>query len=397
MRIESPGRPVADDSGGRAASPGANAGDRAEWRLTLAVAVLVLALFGALCALRYEPLGYLIGDGPYYAEAAVSLLYDGDLDLRNQLAGGLSVHGPQVALGRDGVWYPKHPLLLPVLALPFLFVFGMPGFLIFNLLVLAGLSAAMLRLARRHAPPPAATCAVLVLLFGTFLRAYAYNLSPDLLGTLLLTLGVLAIMSSRCGLGGGLLGTAVLGKLLMVVALPFAVSFAAARAGPRGAARFAAGAALPLALLGGMNAALFGSPLVTAYDRNVMLRDGQLLATSHWSLFGGDLSAGLRGELLDPRHGLLPTAPVLLLAIPGAALLARRRLSDAVFLHGLSVFLILFLAGYRDWAASHYGNRFLLPAVALSAPAVALALERGWTAVRHRRPPSRRVGLRAPA
>jgi len=345
-----------------------------EWRQTAAVALLVLLLFGLLCFTQYRPLTYLVGDGPYYAETAVSLLYDRDLDLRNQLAGGFEVHGPQIALGADGAWYPKHPILLPVLALPFLLSFGLPGFLIFNLMVIAAVAAAMLRLARLHAPPGPAATAVLALLFGTFVRAYAYNLSPDLLATLFLTLGILALLRGRSFLSGLLLGTAMLGKLLLLVTLPATLVFSAARGGARGGARHLMGLLPPLALLGLLNLWLFGSPFVTSYDRNASIAEGQIITTSHRSLFGDDFLAGLRGEMVDPRHGLLPTAPILLLAIPGTILLARRRGPDALLTGGLSALLILILASYRDWSASHYGNRFLMPVVALAAPSVALAL-----------------------
>jgi hypothetical protein len=353
-----------------------------EWRLTLCLSILCLVLFGSEGLRRYSPLGYLIGDGPYYAQTSVSLLYDGDLDLRNQLLGGLAVHGPQIALGLDGAWYPKHPILLPVLALPFLWLFGVPGFLVCNLFVLAGLAAAMLRLARQHAPPPASVAAVLALLLGTFLRSYAYNFSADLLATLFLTLGVLALQKSRPAWGGFLLGVAVLGKILLVLALPLALTFAAVRSGWRGVLRLAAGSALPLGLMACLNATLFGSPFVTSYDRNVLLQDGALVVTSHRGQFHGDPLSGLVREFLDPRHGLLPTAPVLLLAIPGTVLLARRRLSEALFSLGIAASLIAFLATYRHWDTSHYGNRFLMPVIALSAPAVALALEHGWAAAR---------------
>jgi hypothetical protein len=240
----------------------------------------------------------------------------------------------------------------------------------------------MLRLARRHAPPLASAGAVMALLLGTFLRAYGYNFSPDLLGALLLALAVLALLTARPALGGLLLGLAVLGKLLLVLAIPFALAVAAARAGLRGAVRLAAGSALPLGLLLSLNAALFGSPLVTSYDRNVTLQGGTFVLTSHRNDFSGEIVSGLRGEFLDPRHGLLPTAPVLLLAIPGTILLLRRRRSDALFFVSFSAFLVLFLAAYRSWDASHYGNRFLMPVIALSAPAVALALERAGSAAR---------------
>ncbi|HKQ96943.1 MAG TPA: hypothetical protein VJV75_03625, partial [Candidatus Polarisedimenticolia bacterium] len=105
-------------------------GGRPPWLSTVAVAAAVFLAFGAVILARYRPLTWLVGDGPYYAETAVSLLHDHDLDLRNQLPGGLVVHGPQIALGAGGEWYPKHPILLPVLGLPFLAAFGLPGLLL---------------------------------------------------------------------------------------------------------------------------------------------------------------------------------------------------------------------------------------------------------------------------
>ena len=333
-------------------------------------------VFATWSAIVYTPLGYLIGDGPYYAATAVSMLHDGDLDLRNQLAGGLVVHGRQIALGSGGAWYPKHPILMPIATLPFLALFGMPGLLVFNLAVLAALAAALFRLARLYAPPAAAAAAALVLIFGTFLRAYAYNLSPDLFALLLVTLGFLFLLRGASGKAGCLLGAAFLAKLLLVVLLPAACLQVMIRSGARRAARFAAGCALPIAALLLYDAALFGSPFVTSYDRNADIVDGRVVTTSHRDLFDNDVAQGLRGEILDARRGLLPTAPVLLLAIPGFLLLFRRRPGDALFLLGVAGFLIVLLAAYRDWNQSHYGNRFLMPVIACAAPATALAIER---------------------
>jgi 4-amino-4-deoxy-L-arabinose transferase-like glycosyltransferase len=343
--------------------------------LMAGLALAVFAIAGLWCATHYTPLGFLVGDGPYYAETAVSILHDGDLDLRNQLRGGLQVHGPQIALGRNGAWYPKHPILLPLLALPFLSVFGMPGLLVFNLLVLAGVAAALYDLARLYATAAAAAAAVVVLILGTFLRAYAYNLSPDLLALLFVTTGLACLLRGRALAAGTLLGIAALGKILLLVLLPLAMVYAAARGGGRGTARLAAGCAGPLFALLALNTALFGSPLVTSYDRNVTMVDGRAVTTSHRGLFDNDVLAGLAGELTDQRHGLLPTAPALLLALPGFVVLARRRAADALLMLGMSVFLVLLLAAYREWNQSHYGNRFLMPVIACAAPAVALALQ----------------------
>ena len=78
------------------------------------------------------------------------------------------MHGPQIALGPGGEWFPKHPILLPVLGLPFLAAFGLPGLLVLNLVVLAGFAALLFRLAARFAPPGAAAAAVAILLLGTW-------------------------------------------------------------------------------------------------------------------------------------------------------------------------------------------------------------------------------------
>ena len=349
-------------------------GERA--RFSVAVGLVVLLAGGAYAASIHRPLTFLVGDGPYYAATAVSILYDRDLDLRTQLRGGLEVHGAQIALGPDGAWYPKHPILMPLVALPFLACFGMDGFLVFNLLVLSGVAALMAHLARRRTPPGPAAAAVVVLLAGTFFRAYVYNLSPDLFGTLLFLLAVLLLFEGRCAGAGIALGAAVAAKFLLVVLVPVVLLAAGAAGGWKRAGRLAAGLAPAAAALLLTNAVLFGSPFVTSYDRGVALRAGQERLLTHWTRFDGDPLRGLAGEIADPRHGILPTAPALLLAIPGLLLLARRDRREALFTAAVFATLLATLAPYREWSASHYGHRFLMPAIALCAPATALALER---------------------
>jgi hypothetical protein len=334
---------------------------------------VTFVVFGAQALARYQPLTYLVGDGPYYAMAAVSLLHDGDVDLRNQLNGGLEVHGPQIALGRDGEWFPKHPVLLPVLGVPFLVLFGVPGLLVLNLLVLAALAAAMFGLARRFAPAPDAALATVALVAGTFMRAYAYNLSPDLLAALLATLAALALLDGRMTACGLLLGTMVMAKPLLIAFVPPALAYAVARGRLRAVARVACGGLLPLAAMLLLNLALFASPFVTSYDRNVVFVGGSATMVSHRSLFDHDPVAGARAQILDSRHGLLATAPILLLALPGTMVLLRRRRAEALWLSGSAAALFALLCVYRPWSTSHYGNRFLLPAVAFATPAVAAA------------------------
>jgi hypothetical protein len=375
-----------DHGAERMASAGERKGvDRALGALVFAI---VVAWAAGRSWSQYRPLTYLLGDAPYYAMTAVSLVQDHDLDLRNQLRGGLEVHGKQIALGRDGEWFPKHPVLMAVAAAPFLVALGIPGLLAFNILVLGALAVAMMRLARPAAPPWAGALAALLLVLGTFLRRYDYDFSPDLFATLVLVLGLLALARGRDGAAGALLGLGVAARLAHVLLLPLALAYAGWCRGRRGFLRSAAGCAPTLLALALLNLALFGSPLTTPYDRNVVRRDGDLVVVSHRGLFDGDPVRGVAGQLFDPSHGLLPTSPIILLALPGVVLHYRRRPREALLYLAVGEFLLLFFGTYRYWAASHYGPRFLMPLVALAAPSMALTLEhlaallRGWRAGR---------------
>lgn len=361
------------DQDGR--GPFAGGRSRRERGITAGLFALVVTCFGARAAWQYSPLSYLPGDCPYYAATSVSLVHDGDLDLRNQLRGGLEVHGRQIALGTDGGWYPKHPLLMPIAAAPFVAAFGVPGVLIFNVLVLGGLAVALMRLACPFVAPRPAAISAFLLVCGTFLRRYGYNFSPDLFATFVLILGLLALFRGRDVTGGFLMALAVAAKLSHLFLLPLGLLYVLLCRGWRRCWGAVAGAAAPLVALGALNLAMFGSPLVTPYDRNVVVQDGLAATVSHRGFFDRPLWRGLAGEIADPRHGLIPTSPVLLLAVPGFVLLFRRHPREAVLTLAIGEFLLFFFGTYRYWAASHYGNRFLMPLVAVASPSVASALQ----------------------
>jgi len=368
---------VAVPAGSRAGRGPAEGGHRSASATLPAAALLgtILLLFGGRILAQYRPLTYLTGDCPYYALTAVSLLYDHDLDLRNQLRGGLEVHGKQIALGRDGAWYPKHPILMPIVAVPFILLFGLPGTLILNLLVLGALALALMRLAGQVAAPWPSAVAAFLLIAGSFLRAHVYAFSDDLFATLILVLGLVALVEGRDGAGGLLLGLGVAARLAHLLLLPFGVFYAfRCRGWPRGL-RAIAGALGPLLAVAALNLAMFGSPLVTSYDRNIVHRGDALVMVSHRGLFGGSLVRGVAGELFDPVHGLLPTSPAIFLALPGLPLFWRRRPREALLYLALGEFLLLFFATYQYWSASPYGPRFLMPLVAIAAPPAALTLQ----------------------
>jgi hypothetical protein len=345
-----------------------------------AVFLVAVAVLGAQAAAQYRPEMYFEGDCPYYISTTLSIVHDFDIDLRNQLLGGLPVHGRQIALGRDGQWYPKHSLLMPVLAVPFYALFGMPGFAIFGLLILGMLAMAFFCLARLVAPRLPSAAAALLLIAGTFLRRYDYNITPDLLAALVAALGLFLLLRGRDLGGGCVFGVAVFAKLTNLFLLPFAWIYVFLCRGRRGLGRSIAAAAVPLSFLLLLNQVLFGSPLVTSYDRNVLPRNGELTLVSHRGQFDGELWEGLSGILLNRDHGLIPTSPALWIALPGLALMWRSHRREAALTLVLGEFYLLLFATYRYWATTRYGNRFLILLLVLAAAPMALALE--WTVAR---------------
>ena len=361
--------------------------------LPLLLLLIAAGIIASLWGRTVSSGDFLIGDCPYYASAAVSLRVDGDLDLTNQLRGGLTVHQRQVALGRGGEWYPKHPVLMSLLSVPFYALFGVAGFLAFNVLVMTALAAVVWALCRRHVSGGVAAFSTVVILAGSFLRAYVYNYSPDLFSTLLVLCGLLLAFQERPLAAGALLGLSVMAKLTNLFGLLLVAGFLLARPPRRGALRLAAGAFPFLAVLALLNIAMFGSPAASGYDRTLVMEDGVMTTVSHRGFFDLPPLEGVRGQLLSPRTGLFPTSPVLLLALPGLVLLIRRRPWEGLLLLCLCEFIFLLFSTYRWWATSHYGNRFLMTPVALAAVPMALTFDWILQVLRRRVP----LPLPAPA
>jgi hypothetical protein len=333
---------------------------------------------GVLLSLMGRPIRsgeFLIGDCPYYASTAVSLWVDGDIDLRNQLKGGLEAHQGQVALGLRGEWYPKHPVLMPVLTLPFYAAFGVAGFLIFNLLDLGTLALVIWGLCRRHVSPGVSTLATSAVLGGTFLRAYVYNYSPDLFSAILVLGGILLLLRERALPAGALLGLSVMAKITNLFTLLMVAAFLLFRPNRRDALRLLSGAIPFLLLLALLDTAMFGNPAVSGYDRTLVLENGSPVTVSHRGFFDLPLLQGIQGQLFSPGKGLVTTSPLLLLAVPGFFRLLRRHSWEGLLILCLWEFTFLLFSTYRWWATSHYGNRFLMVPVALTGVPLAYTLD----------------------
>lgn len=314
-----------------------------------------------------EPLPtFLAGDGPMYRATLLSLIHDGDLDVRNQFQQlGYPVES-KAALGARGEWYPKPPILMSLLSAPFFLLDGDRGLLDFNIAQLAALAGLAWLLARRFASAMAATIATLVFALGTMLRAAAYNWSPDVLSALVSMAAMLALFRGWPAVSGILFAVAVWAKVPNLVLLPIAAAFILYT--DRGQARrFAVALCCALAVPAALNWWMFGSPIVTPYDRVIAGIDGSrvIIEPSHRTFFDVPFIDGLTVQLFDREKGLLASAPVLPAALLGLIPLFMRHAPAALTIGASMLAMTLFFAPYRLWDQSNFGHRFLLTVVAL--------------------------------
>lgn len=351
-------------------------------RAELAV-LLVAALFGgAWLAGHLHPYNWLEGDGSFYFEVSRGLVehhtlvqnhihprtwYERSLGWNRNLDSAWS----NVALGRDGhTWWPKHPVLMPIVAAPFVFAFGVWGTLLFNFLAFLLVPWLAYRISLEVAARGPSLLVAILLAASPVLTFQTLEFSNDLFYTVLLLGAVLLTLRDKPISGGLLLGTAVFAKATMVLLAPAVGLLLLLRRDWRGLARLSAAAALPTGLALALNAYMFGSPFATGYDRvlvrvNDVLRVHDSAVDFDWAHLGHHLAS-----VLASPHGLLLRWPVFLLAAAGLLVLALRRRWGEVALLGLGmVVIVVFHAPFR-W----YRIAFVLPAIALSVPAAAAAL-----------------------
>jgi hypothetical protein len=359
----------------------------------LAVALPAL-VFGGILATGYDGKPYLRGDSQYYYYTALSLWLDGDLDLTNQLPPPLVRHSTDISLDKNGRIVPKHPIWMSLAAQPLIVIFNAPGALLFNQVQLLLLLFFSYQLAIRYGELPAAAVAVAATGTASFMPHYVWNFSPDIFVCLLLisALVILTDMSAQSAVlslvAGTLMGIAGLAKFSTLLAVPGVPLLLGKPLRPR-LFYFALGLALPLAAGGWLNFHLFGSPLVTSYDRIAVVLDDTVSLRSQRADFDLPLWRGVVGQLTDRRHGLLFTSPITLLSLLGIPALARRNRNVAIYVTGTALAIFLFYSMYRPWSASHYGNRFLFPVVVLAVVPLAAGIDYVYRVWRDRRAGSR--------
>lgn len=186
---------------------------------------------------------------------------------------------------------------------------------------------------------------------------------------------------------GFLLGTSLLTEYTVAIVVLFVGLYAlwVFRRWPVGVGVAAAAGAIPLAVLFAYNAAAFGNGFDTGYSHDFC-----------WSAAQAGGYAGFTYPRLGPLfdltfgtfRGLFFMSPFLLLAVPGAWIMRRRRLGGeaAVCLVTSAVFIVA-ISAYWGWNGGQVdGPRYLVPIVPFLAFPVAFALEAArraalWTAI----------------
>ncbi len=364
-------------------SPGRPAPSTAEPDRWFLAALLGLALVMGLFAIRdrWLPNKWLFGDGAFYMNVARGLLenhslrqenlhphswYDRDLGWNYNLDGAWS----NIALGRHGEWWPKHPILLPIAAAPFIWAFGPLGSLLFQFLAWLVGAAFTYRIAARLVSRPAAIAAACAYVVTPWIAERVWGFNNDVFYTALILAAVDAALGAKATVAGLLLGAAIFAKATNVLYGPGLLALFLARRDWKGALRFSLSAAGPTLLLLALNTYLFGSPLATGYDRILVREAGRVTTHSHSSDFHWSyLRSGLERALFS-GDGFLGRFPLFFPGLAGWALLfVRRRWAEALALGWCIAVPIAFHAPFT-W----YRLEFNLPQAALSAALLASLL-----------------------
>ncbi len=340
-------------------TPAARPG-RWSWVLAAALALFIVPRVAA----EYTPNTWLVGDGGFYLNIQKSLTRDFSLDQstlhpRSWYTGAAPVDDAfsNISLGQNGQWWPKHSYLMPIAALPFYWLLGVPGTLVFNILMMLAMIVVGYHLAREIAPDAVAAVAALVCgLTGPFVT-YSYNFSNDGFYTVLALGGLLALCRRRPVLAGVLWGMSIWAKVTCVLLGPMFLAVMVWRGIDRGAfLRFAGAATVPILGLCLANTVMFGAPWITSYHRVLVVQDGALTTASHTDLFGVPMWVGLRHLFGAHYHGLLTAWPTSLIACLGLLALWRSHRALSIGIAVTSVVLILFFAKFV-----YYQERFLFP------------------------------------
>jgi hypothetical protein len=340
------------------------------WAL-FALASLLASGMGLHYARAVEP----SGDEIDYLMMAQSVWREGDLDLRDNFARGdhreyLGGYDkmPGGTRRADGRSYPTHSAGLPVLLAPAYALDGRRACVVLLALVAAGLGLLVRDLALRGGADEEAAAVCWAATVGPpvlYYSAFLYTEVPVAFA-IALALRLLLFSPGPWTAAGAALALSALPWLHVRMTLAAAAlgGFAALRLRGRPRLAFLATAAAMAAAYTGYQYSVFGtlSPFARyAGQVPIPMARSTPLRT-------------LVGLFVDGAYGLLPYAPVFLLALAGLPLVFGRARRDrwALLVAGLGV--LLPVLGWRNWWGFSPPARFTIPLVPVLAVAIAARL-----------------------
>lgn len=343
-----------------------------------ALGALVLAIAGTDVAARFEPNTWLYRDGRFFVNVNENLVenqsledpfahswYDGKQGWNFDLPASFS----NVALGDDGEYWHFRPWILPVLSTPFYLAFGLIGVLLFNVLGLVVVALGFYGFARAFAEPGTALIAAAGMLLGSGLRIYGYNYSVDVLLLAFFAMGLFAAVQRRGLWAGALVACACIIKPTTVVyALPIAL-LVLERRDLRTLGAMVVGGLGVFAIAGAMNTYMYGRPWWTGYHRVLTVVQGEQVVVSDVDAFTMPFDVGAR-ELWMGEGGVRGSFGFAMLVAPvGWIALARKKPLYVIGAVASAVGSFLLFSRFE-----YQNARFLFPAYAMQAPAVAAGL-----------------------
>ncbi len=348
-------------------------------------AILLIALITAVLtvAARWEPNKWLHGDGAFYMNIARGLIenhslrqetlhprtwFEADLGWNRDVDAAFS----NIALGRNGEWWPKHPILMPLCAAPFIWAFGPVGSLIFQVLGFILIALFAYRVAACFAPRPCALAAAAIFVTAPRVASFVWGFNNDVFFTALLLASVDSALRRKSVAAGLCLGLAIFAKPTNALYAPAILLIFLLRRDARLALKMCAAAAVPVLAFAALNAWLYGAPWKTGYDSILVRVAGQLTIHSHRADFAftlDGLRTGLDNVFFGARHGFARNFPLFFVALAGLIALAIRRPREALCLGWMLLIPVAFHAPFA-W----YRLDFSLPQMALGAAPVAMLI-----------------------
>ena len=352
-----------------------------------AAAFLIALASTSLAAWRVAPMRPG-GDEPHYLIMTQSLMQDGDLRIENNHAQrdfasylDTDINPQYLTRGRNNEIYPIHAPGLPALAIPAFAMAGYPGVVIFLLVIMAGASALVWRLAWLATGEIGAAWAGWAMVASSAMWVFqSFLVFPEAAGGAAVACGLWLVLRLARGDRAG--GPALAGVGAAMAMLPWLhTRFAVLAAGlglmivlrlrQQGLRRIAIFLAAPVAGAAAWFAffqAIYGTPSPIAPWGGT---DGSSLS---W------IPTGLAGALFDQQFGLLPYAPSLIAGLAGLCFGTAGGWRRSTRLQVLLLLVVPYLAATTSyamwWGGLSVPARLLTALLPLLAPAAAVTWQR---------------------